>query len=219
MIRVLIVEDIPEHQLYFKTVVNNEMHLHCVGVAGDAETAIVLAEQERPDVVLMDIGLPGTSGIECIKILRARYPEMKFMVCTVHEEDDNVFEALKAGAHSYIVKRSKPHQVVDAINEVYKGESPISSCIATKVLHSLPQLGKEKQADLNAERYSLSKKEQQILSELAKGLTYVEIAGHVHISVSALRWHVHNIYSKLHVSNRMEAINRYYGTDEAEGEG
>jgi DNA-binding NarL/FixJ family response regulator len=155
----------------------------------------------------MDLGLPDMSGIECITRLKDKVPTVKFMVCTVHEEDEHIFEALKAGAHSYIVKRSKPYQILDAIKELHNGETPISSCIARKILNAMP---KETSNKPEKAEFNITTKEADILKLLSKGHSYQEIADMSFISIKTMKWHVYNIYKKLHADNRTEALNKYF---------
>jgi two-component system, NarL family, response regulator LiaR len=128
------------------------------------------------------------------------------MVCTVYEEDESIFEALKAGADSYIVKRSKPYQILDAIKELYNGETPISSCIAKKILTALPK----ESSYTGQSDYKITSKQKDILGLLSKGYSYQEIADLSFISLKTLKWHVYNIYKKLHADNRTEALNKYF---------
>ncbi|MNS57730.1 Transcriptional regulatory protein LiaR [compost metagenome] len=132
------------------------------------------------------------------------------MVCTINEEDDSIFEALKAGANSYIVKKSKPYQIIDAIMEVFDGEMPISSCIATKILNYMPQSTEEEDKPEEEVAYSITLKEAELLELLAKGHSYREISNAMAIKITTIKWHVYNIYKKLQAKNRTEAINKYF---------
>ncbi len=156
----------------------------------------------------MDIGLPDISGVECIRTLKPLVEDVKFMVCTVFEDDDNIFEALKAGASSYMVKRSKSYQITDALLEMHNGDMPISSCIATKLLNYLPQEDEEKPEEKD---YTITKQEANILGLLAKGYTNQDIADTIVIKITTLKWHIYNIFFKMKVKNRIEAINKYFG--------
>lgn len=209
MISVLVIEDLHEHQIFFKKVIESDSDLKFMGVVSNGEEAIKSIQTLKPNIVLMDIGLPDISGIECIKILKPICPEVKFMVCTVHEEDNNVFEALIAGANSYILKKSKAYQIIDAIKETYNGDSPISSSIARKILQHLPSHLAEKKANID---YKITLKEVEVLNLLAKGHSYQEISDILFISISTLKWHIYNIYKKLHADNRTEALNKYFGS-------
>lgn len=207
MITVLIVEDQLDHQIYLNTIISSDAGLKCLGIIRNGYEAMKEILAKKPDVVLMDIGLPDISGIECILKLKDKVPNVKFMVCTVHEEDENVFEALKAGAHSYIVKKSKSYQILDAIKELHNGEMPISSCIARKILTHLPQESSNAEAE---SEFHITAREGDILKLLSKGHSYQEIADMSFISIKTAKWHVHNIYKKLHADNRTDALNKYF---------
>jgi DNA-binding NarL/FixJ family response regulator len=207
MIRVLIVEDQLDHQMYLNTIVSSDNAFKCLGIIRNGNEAIKVITAKKPDIVLMDIGLPDMSGIECILKLKNKVPKVKFMVCTIHEEDEQIFEALRAGAHAYIVKRSKPYQIIDALKELYNGETPISSCIARKILNYMQQesTGPEPQPEIR-----MTDKEGDILRLLSKGHSYQEISEMTYISIATTRWHIHNIYKKLHADNRTDALNKYF---------
>jgi len=210
MIKILIVEDQPEHQQYFKSIVLSNEKFKYLGIIRNGKEAVKVIKELQPDVVIMDLGLPDISGIECIRQLKPMGLETKFMVCTINEEDDSIFEALKAGANSYIVKKSKPYQIIDAIMEVFDGEMPISSCIATKILNYMPQSTEEEDKPEEEVAYSITLKEAELLELLAKGHSYREISNAMAIKITTIKWHVYNIYKKLQAKNRTEAINKYF---------
>jgi two-component system, NarL family, response regulator LiaR len=209
MITVFIIEDLLDHLNYFKTVINTDHELQYVGDAKTGHEAIRAIAQLQPNIVLIDIGLPDISGIECILRLKPTCPNIKFMVCTIHEENELVFEALKAGANSYILKDSKPYQIIDAIKELHNGGAPLSSTIARKILIELSQNTKE----LHSTDYNITSKEHDILKLLGRGHSYQEASDLLFISINTFRWHIHNIYKKLHVDNRTEALNKYYNKE------
>ena len=208
MITVLIVEDQLDHQIYLNTIVNSNSELKCLGIVRTGNEAMREILIKRPNVVLMDIGLPDISGIECILKLKGMVPRTRFLICTVYEEDECVFDALKAGAHGYIVKKSKPYQILDAIKDLYNGESPISSCIAGKILNMIATVEDKTPEQLE---YKLTSKEEYILRLLAKGYSNKEVADLSFTSIKTIKWHVYNIYRKLHADNRTDALNRYFG--------
>jgi two-component system, NarL family, response regulator LiaR len=210
MITVFIVEDLLEHQTYINTVIETDPELRCLGMTKRGYDAIHSVTKLQPNIVLIDIGLPDISGIECIVKLKPICPNVKFMICTAHEEDELVFEALKAGADGYILKTSKPYQIIDAIKELYHGGAPLSSTIARKILNELPQNKKEP----HSIDYNITPKEHDILYLLGKGHSYQEASDLMFISIKTFRWHIHNIYQKLHANNRTEALNRYYKQSE-----
>lgn len=185
-----------------------ELSCSCI----NGEEALVSIPYSRAKVVLMDINLGGIDGIECVRILKESNPEILFMMCTVLEQDEKIFEALTAGASGYILKKTTPSKLLEAIKELSEGGSPMSSQIARKVVaafqHKAPVVTNTSAADaLNV----LSKREKEILEMLSKGLLYKEIAEKLYLSAETVKKHVYHIYEKLHVSNRVEAANRYFG--------
>ncbi|MGB8191147.1 MAG: response regulator transcription factor [Chitinophagaceae bacterium] len=174
----------------------------------------------RPNVVLMDINLDeGGSGIDCVRRLKPENPEILFMMCTVYEEDEKIYEALSAGANGYILKKTAPAKLLEAIKELYEGGAPMSSQIARKVVAAFRQRPAE--AMVTAESTSiaqaetnirvLSSREKEILELLSRGMVYKEIAAQLFISAETVRKHVYHIYEKLHVNNRVEAVNKFFG--------
>ena len=187
------------------------------GSFADAEEALQKIPLVKPNVVLMDINLgDGENGIDCVRQLKPLYPEILFMMCTIYEEDEKIFEALKAGANGYILKKTAPGKLLDSLRELYEGGAPMSSQIARKVVNAF-QLGGAANADASATAAAaktisiLSNRENEILELLAQGMLYKEIAGRLFISQETVRKHVYHIYEKLHVNNRVEAINKFYG--------
>lgn len=169
----------------------------------------------HPHVVLMDINLgEGENGIDCVRQLKADNPEILFMMCTVYEDDEKIFEALSAGASGYILKKTSPSKLLEAIIELRDGGAPMSSQIARKVVaaflhrNASPEPGN---LAVNMNLSSLSNREKEILELLAKGMLYKEIAASLFISQETVRKHVYHIYEKLHVNNRVEAINKFFG--------
>ena len=186
------------------------------GSFSGAEEALQKIPIIKPNVVLMDINLgDGESGIQCVKELKPQNPEILFMMCTVYEEDEKIFEALTAGANGYILKKTAPCKLLDAIKELYEGGAPMSSQIARKVVAAFQKRPVLETNIGNATQGKsisiLSNRENEILQLLAKGLLYKEIAAHIFISQETVRKHVYHIYEKLHVNNRVEAINKFYG--------
>jgi len=186
------------------------------GSFADAEEALQKIPLVKPNVVLMDINLgDGENGIDCVRQLKPLYPEILFMMCTIYEEDEKIFEALKAGANGYILKKTAPGKLLDSLRELYEGGAPMSSQIARKVVNAF-QIGAAtadtSPASAPAKAISiLSNRENEILELLAQGMLYKEIAAKLFISQETVRKHVYHIYEKLHVNNRVEAINKFYG--------
>jgi len=162
----------------------------------------------HPDVVLMDINLGGMSGIECVRRLKPEHPEILYMMCTVYEEDEKIFEALSAGANGYILKKTTPPKLIEAIRELNEGGAPMSSQIARKVVTAFQSKPVSTESSLIS---VLSNREKEILELLSKGMLYKEIAAQLFISQETVRKHVYHIYEKLHVNNRVEAVNKYFG--------
>ena len=205
MIKVVIVEDIKEIREGLQLLINSNKAFSCPTTYSNAEEALSSIPASLPDVVLMDIHLPGINGIEAVRGLKAKYPGIQFIMSTVYEDDENIFESLKAGATGYLLKKTSPDKILDAITEVYNGGSPISAQIARKVISAFQ---KKDPVDASNE---LTPKEKEILKALAKGLRYKEIADEMQISMDTVRTHVRHIYEKLQVQSRMEAVNKIYG--------
>jgi DNA-binding NarL/FixJ family response regulator len=217
IITVCIVDDNRELRNALEEIVSMNEAYKCIGTMGSAEEAVLHIPLLRPDVVLMDINL-GTveNGIDVVKVLKPRMPGTNFMMCTVYEEDEKIFEALSAGASGYILKKTNPAKLLDAIKELYEGGAPMSSQIARKVVIAFQQ---KQSSDMTSEADKadskrmdlLSVREKEILEYLSKGLMYKEIAAQLFLSPETVRKHVYHIYEKLHVSNRVAAVNKFYG--------
>jgi DNA-binding NarL/FixJ family response regulator len=171
----------------------------------NAEDAAAKLPEIQPDIVIVDINLPGMNGIECIREVKRRCTNIQFMMFTVYETDEKVFEALKAGASGYLLKKSGFSVIADALKELYAGGSPMSAHIARKLVNVFRQQ--------KSELTVLSARENEILQLLAQGLLYKEIAANLSITIGTVSQHVHNIYEKLHVQNRTEAINKFLGRE------
>lgn len=170
---------------------------------GDGESALKELTAEPVDIALFDINLPGMNGIECIQHLKMLHPRMQMMVLTVYDNADNIFNALKAGAISYLLKSTPPEKIIEAIQEVKKGGSPISSQIARKVIEAFSI-----KENTNDYFQVLSRREQEMLEQLSKGYRYKEIADKLFISLETVRTHIRNVYEKLQVNSRVEALKK-----------
>jgi len=168
-----------------------------------AEDAAARLPDIEPDIVIMDINLPGMNGIECIRAVKRKCKTIQFIMFTVYETDDKIFEALKAGASGYLLKKSNFDVIASALKELHAGGSPMSAHIARKLVNVFHQ--KKNSIDV------LSTRENEILHLLAEGLLYKEIAEQLGITAGTVSQHIHNIYEKLHVQNRTEAINKAFG--------
>lgn len=208
-IRVGIVEDMSEIRTELVALVEQDLGLENVGVAQTGEEALLLLPSARPDVVLMDIGLPGISGVECVRILKPQLPQTNFMMLTIFEDHAQVFASLQAGATGYLVKGSAWERLREAIRELHEGGSPMSSSIAREVVRSLLRTG----GMGSKEEAALSVREEEILRALAKGRRYKEIATDLHLSTHTVRTHIHRIYQKLHVQNKTEALEAFRRTE------
>lgn len=202
-IKIAIIEDLAEVREGLKEFISLNEEFNVVAVCPSAEEALKEIPLHKPDIAIMDINLPGINGIDCIKKLKAICPATQFMMFTVYENDEKVFEALKAGASGYLLKNTGLVQLIEALKELHIGGSPMSANIARKLVNVFHEHEKNIPS-LEA----LSKRENEILQFLAKGLLYKEIADQIQISTSTVRQHIHKIYEKLHVQNRTEAINK-----------
>jgi len=204
MISVSIVDDEKQLRQSITTFVGGSPGFRCVSAYPSAEAALEGLPKDKPDVVLMDINLGGMNGIECVQRLKTFVPEMQIIMLTVYEDTDQIFKALAAGATGYLLKRSSPTRLLQAIREVQSGGSPMSSSIARKVVASF-----QKSSQAGEGKVHLSPREEMVLSCLAKGLTYKQIADQLAISIDTIRTYLRRIYEKLHVQSRTEAVAKY----------
>ena len=204
-ITLAIVEDLDEVRDGLKNFLTLSSEFNVLDTFKTAEEALYDIPRLKPDVVIMDINLPGMNGIECIRQLKGKSPGTQYMMFTVYENDEKVFEALKAGASGYLLKNTGLLQMSEALKELHTGGSPMSANIARKLVTVFHTQEK------NAPVEGLSNRENEILQHLAKGLLYKEIAEQLSISTHTVRQHIHKIYEKLHVQNRTEAINKAFG--------
>jgi DNA-binding NarL/FixJ family response regulator len=203
-IRIAVVEDDSTVRNGLRMLLNGTPGFSCTDAYSSGEEALSGIPENQPDVVLMDINLPGISGIECILKLREKALPVQFIMLTVFEDADAIFRSLSAGACGYLLKHTPPAKLLDAIQDVYRGGSPMSGEIARKVVQSFQQPAGKPDASIN-----LTKREEEILGFLAKGFFYKEIADTLSISVETVRTHIRNIYEKLQVRTRTEAILKY----------
>jgi DNA-binding NarL/FixJ family response regulator len=204
MISVSIVDDEKELRQSIATFVNGSPGFRCISAYGSAEAALKGLPADKPEVVLMDINLGGMNGIECVERLKARVPTMQILMLTVYEDTDQIFKALAAGANGYLLKRSSPTKLLQAIREVHGGGSPMTSSIARKVVASF-----QKSKQTGEKHTHLSPREEAVLNCLAKGLTYKAIADQLDISIDTIRTYIRRIYEKLQVQSRTEAVAKY----------
>lgn len=205
-ITLAIVEDLDEVRDGLKNFIGLSSDFKVLDTFKTAEEALYDIPKLKPDIVIMDISLPGMNGIECIRQLKEKSPKTQFMMFTVYENDEKVFEALKAGASGYLLKNTGLVQLIESLKELHSGGSPMSANIARKLVTVFRT--KEKDAEPVE---VLSHRENEILQLLSRGLLYKEIADQLSIATGTVRQHIHKIYEKLHVQNRTEAINKAFG--------
>lgn len=201
-LRLAIVEDNPGLRDHYSAIVRQTPDLTLVGAFDSAEAALAALPAARPDAVLMDINLPGLSGIECVRQLKQVLPEVQVVMLTAFDDSDQVFQSLQAGATGYVLKRSSPAEVLDAVREVCAGGSPLSSAVARKIVqYFAPRPAAPEVA-------ALSEREREVLEALSRGLLYKEIADALGISINTVREHVRRIYTTLQVRSRHEAVSK-----------
>ena len=201
---VVVVEDDRTLRQQIVDILGTASDIRCIGAFSSAEEALKAIPTKAPDVVLMDIKLPGMSGIDCVAKLKRMLPSLQIIMVTIFEDSERIFRALKAGASGYLVKSRPPEQLLEAIRDVHSGGSPMSSHIARKVVqhfHLLDPSPKEAE--------NLSPREEQVLDLLASGFIYKEIGDKLNISVETVRTYVKNICHKMHVRNRLEAVAKH----------
>lgn len=204
-IHTVIVEDNKETREGLSAMLAASPDMDCVNTYEDAETLIKEISQLKADVVLMDINLPGQSGIQCIEFLKEIYPHIQFLVVTNFEDSDKIFAALRAGATGYLLKNVSKQKLHDAVRDIYNGGSPMSMQIARKIVNSFS--GRYKNVKLFN---SLTAREKEVLILLDKGYLYKEIAEKLSLKLETIRTYIRDIYEKLHVHSRTDAINKIY---------
>jgi len=204
LINVSIVEDDVRVRGSLARLVDGSPGFRCVSQHPSAENALAEIPRSRPEVVLMDINLPGMNGVDCVRRLKELQPQMQFIMLTVYENTDSIFDALKAGATGYLLKQTPPVELLAAIREVQRGGSPMTSHIARKVVQSLYQASPPA-----SNQDGLSKREQEVLDLLSKGYLYKEIGEALGIAYDTVHTHIRRIYEKLHVRSRTEAVAKH----------
>ena len=203
-IKVAIVDDDEGIRTSLATLIRRAPALRLVGDYADAEAALKEIPRRPPDVVLMDINLPGVNGVECVRNLKSRLPDVQFLMLTVYEDSDSLFNSLQAGASGYLLKRTASARLLEAIRDVHDGGAPMTPQLARRVVQyfSKPAAGDSRMAKLTAG-------EKDFLDQLAKGYAYKEIADRMKISIDTVRSYVRTVYEKLHVHSRTEAVVKY----------
>ena len=201
IIKVALVEDQRKFRECLAVLIDGTAGFRCTGSFRTMETALDQIGHDLPDVVLVDVGLPGMSGIEGIRLLKERYPQLTLLMHTVYDDDERIFAALCAGASGYLLKRTPPEKIIDAIREAHTGGAPMTPSVAKQVLKLFSQPF-QKSADLQ----TLTAREHDVLALLVRGYSYKMAAGEMNVSIETLRYHVKNIYAKLHVNSKSEAV-------------
>ena len=205
-IQVSVVEDNESLRGGLATLLNDTPDMHCRSTCADAEEALQRLPADAPDIVLMDIRLPGMSGIECVTRLVTRLPNVRILMLTAYEDSEDIFQSLAAGAHGYLVKSTAPEPLLEAIREVAAGGSPISGSVARKMVDFF----RTRPAAAGG-LAALAPREREVLKLLAEGCPYKEIAAAMRVSLGTVRTYIERIYEKLHVHNRTDAVVKFLG--------
>jgi DNA-binding NarL/FixJ family response regulator len=203
-INVAIVEDNRGTRESLMELLGRSSGLRCIGAHASGEEALKGLPPLNPDVVLMDINLPGMTGVECVARLKEQLPKLQILMLTTYEESDLIFASLRAGASGYLLKNMMAAELIQAIEQVHSGGAPMSMQIARKVVNHFQQIQQP-----TSEMEKLTKRELEILTLLAKGYLYKEIGDHLGITLSTVRAHLHAIYEKLHVQSRTQAVVKF----------
>ena len=206
MINVALIEDNAQYRTAISIILQLNENLKLIHKMEDCKEMIALFELQKPDVVLMDIDLPGINGIQGVWEIKQKWPDIKVLMLTVFEDNEKIFGAIKAGANGYLLKKDSPQKILDSIEVVAKGESPMNGMIASKVLDYFQQT---QQSNSTLYQSNLTEREKEILLLLMKGLSYKEIASHIFISVETLNTHIKNIYRKLKVHSPSELASKF----------
>ena len=203
MIRVTIVEDIDILRNSLQNLFNRTEGITCISALNSLLNVVSEVARAQPDIILMDIGLPNISGIEGVRTAKTHFPEVQVLMFTVFDDDEKIFDAIRAGASGYLLKKTPPVEIVEAVRELYRGGAPMTSSIARRVIHSFQGV-----PSTVVEDYRLTVRENEILYSLVDGLSYKRIADKYCVSISTIRTHICNIYHKLHVNSKAEAVAR-----------
>lgn len=201
MIRLAIVEDNNTLRKSLTHLFDNTDSMKCVASLSNLMNVVSEFRKARPDIVLMDIGLPNISGIEGVRTVKENFDNIQVLMFTVFDDDEKIFEAIKAGASGYLLKKSSPEEIIEAIRSLHNGGAPMSASIARKVIQSFQQA-----TTGNKDDYQLTTRENEILYSLIDGLSYKKLAEKYFISISTVRTHIRHVYEKLHVNSKAQAV-------------
>ena len=201
MIKVAIVEDNNALRTSLENLLNKTEGIRCVASLNNLLNLVSELHRQVPDIVLMDIGLPKISGIEGVRTVKSNFPSVQVLMFTVFEDDEKIFDAIRAGASGYLLKKTPPDEIIEAIKDLYHGGAPMSASIARKVIRSFQSPATPVKQD-----FQLTARESEILYSLVDGLSYKKIADKYVVSISTVRTHICNIYHKLHVNSKAEAV-------------
>jgi DNA-binding NarL/FixJ family response regulator len=205
-ISISIVEDVQDTRNGLRELLNGATGLACLSTYANAEDALTGVPAEKPDVVLVDINLPGMNGIECVAKLKVQLPQLRALMMTTYEDRDLIFNSLRAGASGYLLKNVTHGELIQAIEQVHAGGAPMSMQIARKVVEHFHQIAKP-----SSDVEKLTDREKEILGLLAEGYLYKEISDQLGISFHTVKTHIHVIYEKLHVQSRTQATAKFFG--------
>lgn len=198
---VSIVEDVQDVREGLATLIDGAGDFSCAGLYGSAEDALRGISSDRPDIILMDIGLPGMSGVDGVRAIKARHPDVRILMLTVYDNNDRVFDAICAGADGYLLKTTPPPHLLEALRDIASGGAPMSPTVSRRVLEMF-----KRSHGKTPEEFDLSAREHEILHHLVEGNSYKMIAGKLSISSHTVNFHLKNIYRKLHVNSKSEAV-------------
>ena len=202
MIKVTIFEDNRSLREGLSAMIGGTTGFTCAGAFPNCNNLLKNVEQTKPDVVLMDIEMPGINGIEAVGLIKEEYPEIKILMETIFDDDEKIFNSICAGAEGYILKHTSPSEIMEAIKEIHEGGSPMTPSIANRVL----KMVKSRPENGSRESFDLSGREKEILTCLVKGMSYKMIADTCYISIETVNVHIKNIYKKLQVHSKSEAV-------------
>ena len=208
MIKVVIVEDNNMLRLSLEQLFNKCEGMKCVGSLGNLMNVVSDITKAAPDIILMDIGLPNISGIEGVRTIKHNFPGIQVLMFTVFEDDEKIFDAIRSGASGYLLKKTPPEEIVEAIRQLHDGGAPMSPSIARKVIHAF-----QAQPSTVIVDHQLTAREKEILYSLVDGLSYKKIAEKYFVSISTIRTHICNIYHKLHVNSKSQAVAKVLGNN------